>query len=189
MLTFIACFGAGQGCGLFDSSSGSWIDVPEQTVDFDLNIGLAQISSLQAPAQQTVTIELPATQFDLSSEQTLKDYAKPNAVKIRYLNYSITTNTSNIDLPAFDIFMDSYDATVIGDSSIEVAQLPVIQASQVGSGEVIFVEGGKEAMSNFLLGLMFTVLGRAEVTIDAVTPTGQLTGQLLIGVSLRVKPL
>ena len=169
--------------------AGIWIDVPEQTVDFDLNIGLAQISSLQAPAQQTVTIELPATQFDLSSEQTLKDYASPNAVKIRYLNYSITTNTSNIDFPPFDIFMDSYEASTISNASIEVAQLPAIQAGQVGNGGVKFVEGGKEAMSNFVLGLKFTVLGRADVTIDTVTPTGQLTGQLLIGVSLRVKPL
>jgi hypothetical protein len=184
IILMVAFFGIGQGCGLLDADSGVWIDNLEQTINFDLSVGTAQNESLQPQAQQTVTIELPANKIDLSGV----DSGKIKGVRINYLNYTLTTNTSNVDLPPFDIYMDVYDATEYSLAT-KIAQLPSILAGQIGSGALEFVEGGREAMSGFLLDLKFTIFGRTDLTFETVDPSGQLTGTIVIGIQFKVDPI
>jgi hypothetical protein len=212
----IVFFWVGQGCGLFDAGSGVWINIPDQSVAFDLNTDIAKtklqawlttnsynidISNLtELPDSITInekfSIELVLQNIDLNNESALKSYidsGKIRGVSIKYLTYNLTS-TPNVDLPAVDFYIDAYGTTDIGTSSTKVGTLPSIKSGQLSNGEVVFAQGGREKMSEYFMGRRFTLIAKTDIIIDttsgpATIPDGSLTGVLTIGVQFKVDPL
>ncbi len=165
-------------------------EIPQQVCD-------GQDNCVDVPTvEQTFTFDLPPQQVDLSDEDELKKYVEAGKVRevtIEFVNYDLTQNSLNFNLPEIELYMDAIEAEEISDSSDEVAVLPAIEAGQTGEGQLQFTQNGRQIMSNYLLGYTFAMLGRTSYTIDtAVTrtiPQGMLRGVIAMQLSFKVDPL
>ncbi len=197
-----------QGCGLLDSPIR--IDLPDQTFSFSVDasslrsqleqeLGVSLSGQTTIPAQlnlnQTFNLDLPAQQIDFSDEQDLKQYldaGKIKSVTVKYVQYSLTTNTLNYPVPALEIWLDEAGVSTIGAASKKIAQTEQVPAGQTGNGDLLFTTNGRQILSDFLLGLKFAFLGRTEITIDTSVsrniPAGQLAGSVTIGLYFSVDP-
>lgn len=157
--------------------SGNCVDVPRIQKDF--------------------TFDVPPQSIDMRSQTELKKYVdagKVKAVKIKYINFTIVTNTLNFDLPAVEVYVDDLGATVIDENtSDKVGVIPSLPAGQTGQGKVQFTTQGQAIISDRLLDFAFSMLGRVLFSIDTeVTrsiPTGVLAGSVQIGVEFTVDPI
>ncbi len=200
-----------SGCGLWDANAEFRVDVPPQTFDFNLNADtlIAQLEnelniSLQGadelPAGITVTqdMELPAQDMDLSGEEALREHIESGAIKsvtINAVEYTIANNSLTFPLPSVELYMDDLGATEITATATKIAQTEQIDPGYTGTKEVLFVPGGREALSDFLFQLKFTALGKAAVTIDTTgpgphpVPGGVMDGKVTIHLYFTVDPL
>jgi hypothetical protein len=147
--------------------------------------------------QQTLKIAVPAQQVDLRDQDQLKDYiaaGKVKKVNIDYIEYEITTNTLNFDLPALDLYLDDLNTSSIQADSDKVARVASIRAGTVGQDEVQFTVDGRQVMSDYLIqDFAFAFLSQAEFSFDTnVTrsiPGGQLIGVVRVQISFKVDPI
>lgn len=199
------------GCGLFDSSGGLRIDIPDQTFDFSLDAD-ALVSQLETqlnvslqgqdeiPAgvdvNQSFPVDVPPAPVDLSDNQDLKKYidaGKVKGVTVKYVKVDVTSNTLNYDIPQVEVYLDNVDATAITSSSSLIGLTSEIPAGQTITGELSFTTDGRQLLSDYLLSLSFAFLARTEVTIDTsvsrLVPAGQLAGRITLGLYFTVDPL
>ncbi len=196
-------------CGLLGGDIG--IDMPDQTFPFSLDAGLLRQSLEQQleisldglteipvgyPVNQTFPFELDPQKVDFSDNADLKKYidaGKVSGVTVKYVQYTISTNSLNFALPSLEMWLDGYDATGITASSKEVAVSGSIAAGWMGTDEVQFMTDGRQILSDFLMSLKFAFIGKTDITVDtSVTrtiPTGLIEGQVTVGIRFTVSPL
>jgi hypothetical protein len=208
LLVSVTSFGIGA-CGLLGGDIR--IDLPDQTFPFSLdagllrqsledNLGISLSGQTEIPAgydiKQTFSFELDPQKVDFSDNQDLKKYidaGKVSGVTVKYVQYTISTNSLNFALPSLEMWLDGYDATGITASSEKVAVSGSIAAGWMGTDEVQFTTDGRQILSDFLMSLKFAFIGKTDVTVDtSVTrtiPSGQIDGQVTVGLYFTVSPL
>lgn len=196
-------------CGLLGGDIR--IDLPDQTFPFSLDatllktsleqqLGISLDGLTEIPAgydvNQDFSFELDPQQVDFSDNPDLKKYidaGKVNSVTVKYVQYTISTNSLNFSLPSLEMWLDGYDATGISASSQKVAVSGSINAGWTGTDEVQFTTDGRQILSDFLMSLKFAFIGKTDITVDtSVTrtiPSGQIDGQVTVGLYFTVSPL
>ena len=199
------------GCGLLDAADEIWIGPITQTFDFDLDandvrtlleaqLGVSLAGLTEFPAgvnvQQSLELETPPENVDLTGEEDLKDFVdagKVKNVRIESIKYNISQNTLNYDLPNLKMYMDDHDVSGLTQASQLIATLPSITAGATGPGEVQWAPNGQSILSDYMMTFKFAIIGVATVEIDTAQnraiPAGQMAGTVEVKVKFSVDPI
>jgi hypothetical protein len=135
---------------------------------------------------QTINLKMDAPELNRFDKQTLVD------VTVSQINYDVSTNTMNVDLPAVELFVAPNGTTSTSDAgAVRFGTVPLTPAGKtIADGAVALDKPGQDAFVGFAhnFGTPFVFIARSVVIVPGGTPLPMGAVEITIKGQLSAKP-
>ncbi|TXD37582.1 hypothetical protein FRC98_07785 [Lujinxingia vulgaris] len=204
-LFLIAALGASSlACGFLDEEIATITYEEGIPFDFEVNADALcppDIDCDAEPQPAPETVELDPIEFDIavdiveaSGNDDLQGIGERlRSVEITSIDYEITENDLNFELPSIDIYVGPLEATSPEDAgTVLLTTIPATTAGEDASGRAPAVEENLEASSELFKSLQFAALPSSQPRIEEgqpFPPRGSAKVKLTINIKLVANPL
>lgn len=205
MLLLIAALGVSTlACGFLDEELATI--TYEEGIPFDFEVDAnalcpANIDCDVEPQPAVETVELDPIEFDIevdiveaSGNSELQGIGQRlRSVEITSIDYEITENDLNFELPSIDIFVGPLNSTSVDDDGVVLlTTIPTSAAGEDASGRAPVSDESRSATSDLFKTLQFTALPSSQPRIEEgqpFPPRGAAKVKLTINIKLVANPL
>ncbi|TXD39905.1 hypothetical protein FRC96_06440 [Lujinxingia vulgaris] len=204
-LTLIAALGASSlACGFLDEEIATITYEEGIPFDFEVNADAlcpTDVDCDAEPQPAPEAVELDPIEFDIavdiveaSGNDELQGIGQRlRSVEITSIDYEITDNSLNFEMPSIDIYVGPLDATSPeDDGTILLTTIPSTTAGEDASGRAPAVEENLEASSELFKSLQFAAIPSSQPRIEEgqpFPPRGTANVKLTINIKLVANPL